>query len=171
MTFQVKTLEQVNTDKVKRLVDKSLLDLDELSDWQKAAVVLLSTKGEHKMGYEKMAKELGVNYVTLYRFRQRPDVKKYILDYTMARIVDRIPEVLEAQVEQAISRKSVKSAELLLKYAGLLIERREIESSVTTTSSESQKDNKALQDELDMLRNRLKRNEVEAIDIEGGTIE
>lgn len=138
---------------------RSLLKMDDLEPWQQAAIVLLSTKREHKMTYEQIAEEVGVDPSTLYRFRQRDDVKDYILRYTMARIIDRIPEVVEVQAEQAINRGSVKSAELILKYAGLLAERRIVDADVRAEVADvTDKDVEELERELAELRKKAEEN-------------
>lgn len=119
-----------NKSALMKHVDRAIIALDGLEAWQQAAIVLLATKSEHKMSYEEIAKEIGVAPVTLYRFRQRPDVKDYLLKYNMARIIDSIPDVMDAQVKKAIKSSDTKAAELIVKYAGLLVERRAIDADV-----------------------------------------
>lgn len=143
-------------DIIEKYCRKSILDMSELNEWQQAAIVLLATKRDHKMTYDQISDELGIDSSTLYRFRQRNDVKDYILRYNMARIVDKIPEVMEAQVESAISNRSTKAAELLLKYAGLLIERRSVDADVRAeVTSVGDQDTDALKAELESLRSKL----------------
>lgn len=140
-------------DVIKKYVDQSIIDLDALEQWQSAAIVLLASKREHKMSYEEISEELGISTVTLYRFRQRTDVKDYILRFNMARIIDRLPEMMEAQMESAISNRSTKAAELILKYAGLLVERRSVDADIKTDVREvSDQSNDDLKRELEALR-------------------
>lgn len=118
-----------NKDAVQRHVDRAIIALEGLEGWQQAAIVLLATKPEHKMTYEEMAAELGISSQTLYRFRQRPDVKDYLVRYDLARVIDRIPDVTEAMIKKAVGGDPL-SQKLFYQYAGLLVERRAVEADV-----------------------------------------
>lgn len=144
------------SQKIADYVGRSIIEMGDLNDWQQAAIVLLATKREHKMNYDQIAEELGISHMTLYRFRQRPEVKDYILRFNMARMIDAIPEVMDAQVDMAVKRGSTKAAELILKYTGLLVERKAVEADVKAeVSSVSDQDNDALRAELEALRRKL----------------
>lgn len=143
-------------DKLKRFADRAIIELEGLVDWQKAAIVLLATKHEHQLSYEQIAEELGISPVTLYRFRQRKEISDYVARFTTARVIDSLPAIVNKQVEMAVSRGSVKSAELLMKYAGLLVERRAVEADIrANVDSIADKDNDQLQVELEELRRKL----------------
>jgi AcrR family transcriptional regulator len=136
--------------------ERSLLAMDSFEPWQKAAIVLLSTKHEHRLTYEQIADEVGVDVRTIYRFRQRKDVQKALGEYVMAQIVDHMPAVAAKQIEQAITRGSVKSAEWLGKMSGLLVERRAVDANVTAEMSDvSAASNDELHAELEALRSKL----------------
>ncbi len=136
--------------------ERSLLALDTMSPWQKAAIVLLSTKHEHRMTYEQIASEVGIDTKTLYLFRQRPDVQKALGEYVMAQIIEQMPAVAAKQLEQAITRGSVKSAEWLGKISGLLVERRAVDANISADVHDvSDASNDALRGELEDLRTKL----------------
>lgn len=74
-----------------------------------------------------LADELDVHVSQLYRWRRRPAVRARALEIVDAAVggAERVAQVLEAVFTSAING-SVKDRELFLKYAGVLVDRREV---------------------------------------------
>ncbi|MFB5192025.1 phBC6A51 family helix-turn-helix protein [Alicyclobacillus fastidiosus] len=142
-------------DSIQRYVEQAIIEMPDMKDWQKAAIVLLSTKPDHKMTYEQIAEELGISTVTLYQFRQRSEVHQALLNFNLARVIDRIPAVTEAMVKKSVDRGDPLAAKLIFQIAGLLVERRAVEADVKTqVVSVADKTEDDLEAELARLRDR-----------------
>lgn len=91
--------------------------------------------------FEDLATELGVSQPTLYRWRQRPEVRQRAQEIVDEAVggPERVRMVLDVIVEQALQGQA-KQQELFLKYAGLLVDRRVTEKVVSYTDIEELSD-------------------------------
>jgi hypothetical protein len=96
---------------------------------EKFAAWLATPQSERRPAtYDLMAKELGVVHTTLYRWRQNPRVKdraQQIVDEAVGG-PERVRMVLDRIYDQALEGSS-RQQELFLKYAGLLVDRKHVE--------------------------------------------
>lgn len=100
---------------------------DELTPQQERFAAWIATpKGERNPErFEDLAKALNVSQPTLYRWRQRPDIRaraQEIVDEAVGG-PERVRMVLEKITEQAMMGQA-KQQELFLRYAGMLVDRR-----------------------------------------------
>lgn len=74
-----------------------------------------------------LAAELGVDVSQLHRWRRRPNVRERMMELVDDAVggPDRVAEVLEAVRGRALGG-STRDAELFLRYAGVLVERKEV---------------------------------------------
>lgn len=91
-----------------------------------------STSGK-KYTEEQFAELIGVNPATLWRWRQKPEFKKLVLDESMTRLVEFIPAMNKAMVRKAIEKGDVQAYMAIMRQAELLkAEKQEIKHEVTS---------------------------------------
>jgi len=75
----------------------------------------------------QLADELDIHVSQLYRWRRRPKIRERILDIVDEAVggPERVAQILEKVAQQALSGLA-KQQEIFLKYAGVLVERKEV---------------------------------------------
>jgi len=98
------------------------IELGEFTPKQLKAIQLLAQPGE--LGYEEIADEIGVDYVTLWRWRRVEAFQKAVNDLSYSCLKDELPKVYKSLAGKAISG-NVKAIEIILKFADNFVERSE----------------------------------------------
>lgn len=126
------------------------VDLKQFTEKQIMAIGILSQPNRAGMEFEEIADTVGISVRQLHRWRKKPEFKQAIIEQSLSNVKEVIPNVLKAHTKQAESG-NVKAIELFYKLFGLLVEKQEIESVVTSKD----KGNAELEDELAELRGLL----------------
>ncbi|MFT4413206.1 phBC6A51 family helix-turn-helix protein [Fredinandcohnia humi] len=125
-----------------------------LSAQQRRAAEILATNDLHKMRMEDIAKEVGVNERTIYRWKKDPAFVEYqneIAEHVMNDFLTETYNVLRTIVRSGRSDNAkLKAIELVLKNRGKLTDVAKVEARVEDTRS-----NEAIQNEIDELKRLL----------------
>lgn len=127
--------------------DMSKVDMTQFSEKQLIAIGLLSQPNKAGFSFEEIAEQSGISVRQLHRWRKQPEFKQAIVEQSLENVKEVLPNVLKAHQKQA-ERGNVKAIELFYKLFGLLVERQEIEQTV----SNKDMDNEALSKELAELK-------------------
>ena len=125
----------------------SNVDMTQFSEKQITAIGVLAQPNKGGMEFEDVAEFCGISVRQLHRWRKKPEFKQAIVEQSLSNVKDEIPNVLSAHRKQA-EKGNVKAIELFYKLFGLLVERQEIEQTVTNKD----KDNESLSSELEELK-------------------
>lgn len=125
----------------------SKVDMTQFSEKQIIAIGLLSQPNKAGFSFEDIAEQSGVSVRQLHRWRKLPEFKQAIVEQSLENVKDELPDVLSAHKKQA-KKGNMKAIELFYKLFGLLIEKQEIEQTVTSKD----KDNATLEAELAQLK-------------------
>lgn len=125
----------------------SNVDMTQFSEKQIQAIGVLAMPDKGGMDFEQVAEYCGIGVRQLHRWRKKPEFKAAIVEQSLDNVKDEIPNVLSAHKKQA-EKGNVKAIELFYKLFGLLVERQEIEQTVTNKD----KDNESLESELNDLK-------------------
>ena len=123
------------------------VDMTQFSEKQITAIGVLAQPNKAGMDFDEVAEFCGIGVRQLHRWRKKPEFKQAIVEQSLNNVKDEIPNVLSAHRRQA-EKGNVKAIELFYKLFGLLVERQEIESTVTNKD----KDNESLSSELNELK-------------------
>ncbi|MDC3413977.1 phBC6A51 family helix-turn-helix protein [Terrihalobacillus insolitus] len=123
------------------------VDLTQFNEKQIQAIGFLSLPNKGGLSFDEIAEKVGISVRQLHRWRKDNEFKAAIVEQSLENVKDELPNVLAAHKKQA-ERGNVKAIELFYKLFGLLIERQEIEQTVTNKD----KDNEALEKELGDLK-------------------
>lgn len=121
--------------------------MTQFSEKQLIAIGLLSQPNKAGFSFEEIAEQSGISVRQLHRWRKQPEFKQAIVEQSLENVKEVLPNVLKAHQKQA-ERGNVKAIELFYKLFGLLVERQEIEQTV----SNKDMDNEALSKELAELK-------------------
>lgn len=122
----------------------------QLNDVQVKAATMFVTRKSTGLTLEDIARECNVSRRALFKWRQLPAWKKFVEENSLDIARERMDEVLEVLVKQALKGHS-KSLELYLKVCGLIGgETVHIENNV-----EDSRSNSAIEAELNELRQML----------------
>ena len=124
--------------------------MTQFSEKQLIAIALLSQPNKAGFSFEEIAEQSGISVRQLHRWRKNPEFKQAIVEQSLENVKEVLPNVLKAHQKQA-ERGNVKAIELFYKLFGLLVEKQEIEQSVTNKD----KDNDELAKELAELKTLL----------------
>ena len=127
------------------------VDLRKFSEKQITAIAYLSQPYKAGLTYEEIAERCGISVRQLYRWRQDPEFQAAVVQESLKNVKEVMPNVLKAHVKKA-EAGNVKAIELFYRLFGLLIEKQEVEQTITTTKDKS---NDELQKELDELKKLL----------------
>lgn len=99
-----------------------------------------------------MADSLDVHVSQLYRWKRRANVKERVMELVDEAVggFDRVGEVLDKVFQDALAGNT-KAQELVFKYAGLLVERRQVTTTVDPEEA-SERTDEQIEDELAKLR-------------------
>ncbi len=125
----------------------SKVDLRQFSEKQLIAIGLLSQPNKAGFSFEEIAEQSGISVRQLHRWRKDPTFKQAVVEQSLENVKEVIPNVLKAHVKRAESG-NVKAIELFYKLFGLLVEKQEIEQTV----SSNEKNNEDLANELEELK-------------------
>jgi len=123
------------------------IDMTQFTEKQIQAIGLLSLPNKGGLTFEEIADKCGVSVRQLHRYRADANFKAAIVEQSLENVKEVLPNVLKAHTKQAESG-NVKAIELFYKLFGLLVERQEIESTVSTKD----KDNDTLAKDLAELK-------------------
>ena len=126
------------------------VDLHQFTQKQIMAIGILSQPNRAGLEFTEVAEKVGISIRQLHRWRVKPEFKQAIIEQSLINVKEVIPNVLEAHRKQAESG-NIKAIELFYKLFGLLIDKQEIESVVTSKN----KGNEELESELSELRGLL----------------
>lgn len=126
----------------------SKVDLRQFHEKQVQAIGFLSMPAKGGLQFDEIAERCGISVRQLHRWRKNPDFKQAVIEQSLENVKEELPDVLKAHKKQA-TKGNVKAIELFYKLFGLLVERQEIEQTV----SNKEMDNDSLQRELDDLKN------------------
>ena len=130
----------------------------DLSDREERYCEWLATpKGQRQPAtLAALADELEVHVSQLYRWRKRTNVRERVMDLVDDNVggFERVQDVLNKMYENAMqdNQSSVKDRENFLRYAGVLVERRQV--TTVETSEAADRSDQEILDELAQLRSR-----------------
>lgn len=123
------------------------VDMTQFSEKQIQAIGLLSLPNKGGLQFSEIAEQCGISVRQLHRWRKDHEFKAAIVEQSLDNVKEVLPNVLKAHTKQAESG-NVKAIELFYKLFGLLVEKQEIEQTV----SHSDKDNESLEKDLAELK-------------------
>lgn len=123
------------------------VDMTQFSEKQIQAIGLLSLPNKGGLQFDEIAEQCGISVRQLHRWRKDHEFKAAIVEQSLDNVKEVLPNVLKAHTKQAESG-NVKAIELFYKLFGLLVEKQEIEQTV----SHSDKDNESLAKDLAELK-------------------
>jgi len=121
--------------------------MTQFSEKQLIAIALLSQPNKAGFSFEEIAEQAGISVRQLHRWRKNPEFRQAVVEQSLENVKEALPNVLKAHQKQA-ERGNVKAIELFYKLFGLLVEKQEIEQTVT----QKDKDNEELAKELSELK-------------------
>lgn len=125
-----------------------------LTETETKVVVELASKGGRE--YSEVADAVGMSVRQLYRYRQRPYIRKAIRELVLREIEDDLPDIT-GMLRRKAKKGDFRSAELLTKMTGLLVERREVNQRTTIeTNAYDNMSRNQIDEELKSLENELK---------------
>lgn len=100
-----------------------------------------------------LAEELGVHVSQLYRWRRRPNVRDRVMDLVEDAVggFERVQDILNKVYEDGMTGNS-KAQEMFLKYAGVLVDRKDSTVKIHESSDTSDRSVEELERELEELR-------------------
>lgn len=123
------------------------VDMTQFTEKQITAIGILAMPNRGGLSFEEVAEKSGIGIRQLHRWRKLPEFKQAIIEQSLNNVKEVLPNVLKAHQKQAESG-NVKAIELFYKLFGLLIEKQEIETTVTNRD----KGNDDLEKELSDLK-------------------
>lgn len=123
------------------------IDMTQFSEKQIQAIGLLSLPNKGGFTFDEIAEQCGISIRQLHRWRKQHEFKAAIVEQSLDNVKEVLPNVLKAHTKQA-EKGNVKAIELFYKLFGLLVEKQEIEQSI----SNHDKDNDQLAKELAELK-------------------
>lgn len=87
----------------------------------------LANKGGR--GYAEIAEAVGISERHLFRYRQKPYIKAAVRELVISELEDDIPEIV-GNLKKNMKRGDFRSTELLAKMLGLLVEKREVKTTI-----------------------------------------
>ncbi|MFE4521999.1 phBC6A51 family helix-turn-helix protein [Cytobacillus firmus] len=106
--------------------------------------------------YDELAEAIGISERHLFRYRQKPHIKKAVRELAIQELEEEVPTMMKA-LKKNIAKGDYRSIELGFKALGLLVERREVNQ--TTTIEDNRYQNMTEDDidaELAEIENELK---------------
>jgi len=100
-----------------------------LSDKQYAAIAILSQPKRGGLTLEQVAHEVGVERMTLHRWRQDDAFNDELKRTIMRSTIDRLPDVMQSVPDHIINDGNAAMFRTLLQAQGLLTEKVEVETS------------------------------------------
>lgn len=125
----------------------SKVDMTQFSEKQLVAIGLLSQPNKAGFSFEEIAEQSGISVRQLHRWRKDPNFKQAIVEQSLENVKEVLPNVLKAHQKKA-EAGNIKAIELFYKLFGLLVEKQEIEQTV----SNKDKSNEDLAKDLDELK-------------------
>lgn len=95
--------------------------------------------------YEQVAEAVGISERHLFRYRQKPHIKRAVRELAIQELEEEVPTMMKA-LKRNIQKGDYRSIELGFKALGLLVERREVNQ--TTTIEDNRFKNMSM-DEID----------------------
>lgn len=123
------------------------VDMTQFTEKQITAIGILAMPNRAGLSFDEVAEKSGIGIRQLHRWRKLPEFKQAIIEQSLNNVKEVLPNVLKAHQKQAESG-NVKAIELFYKLFGLLIEKQEIETTVTNRD----KGNEDLEKELSELK-------------------
>lgn len=102
------------------------VDLTKFNDQQRLALEMLCLPNRGGMEYRDIAKAVGVNLKTLYRWRQFPEFVEAISSMAIMNLHADLPEVFGAMLKKAKAGE-VRSVTLMFKLLGILVDKKEVQ--------------------------------------------
>lgn len=121
--------------------------MTQFTEKQITAIGILAMPNRAGLSFDEVAEKSGIGIRQLHRWRKLPEFKQAIIEQSLNNVKEVLPNVLKAHQKQAESG-NVKAIELFYKLFGLLIEKQEIETTVTNRD----KGNEDLEKELSELK-------------------
>ncbi|MGX6441860.1 phBC6A51 family helix-turn-helix protein [Neobacillus sp. K501] len=106
--------------------------------------------------YEQVAEAVGISERHLFRYRQKPHIKRAVRELAIQELEEEVPTMMKA-LKRNIQKGDYRSIELGFKALGLLVERREVNQ--TTTIEDNRFKNMSMDDidaELQEIERQLK---------------
>jgi hypothetical protein len=106
--------------------------------------------------YEQVAEAVGISERHLFRYRQKPHIKRAVRELAIQELEEEVPTMMKA-LKRNIQKGDYRSIELGFKALGLLVERREVNQ--TTTIEDNRFKNMTMDDidaELQEIERQLK---------------
>ncbi|ODA41245.1 phBC6A51 family helix-turn-helix protein [Desulfosporosinus sp. BG] len=100
------------------------VDLTKFNDQQRQALEMLCVPNRQEYG--EIAKAVGVNLKTLYRWRQFPEFVEAISGMAIMNLHADLPEVFSAMLKKAKAGE-VRSVALMFKLLGLTVDKKEVQ--------------------------------------------
>ena len=118
-----------------------------LSEKQQAAVYYLALPKLGGMTHEQIAKEVGVDRATIFRWKKDDDFNEEVKRQIMRNTIDRLPEVMASIPDHIINDGNAAMLRTLLQAHGMLTDKVEVENKGGNTT-----DVDAMRTEIERMR-------------------